>query len=120
MPTSGTGLGVTQDPAYVQDNVPGERTPERGGFVSADSRGFWPRMLNLDEETEGRLIEWLATEIEYAWTEREPLLDDWEQWQTDYWAEPETKQKDFPFTKAANIVIPFPSQESLLRRSTRG
>lgn len=101
---SGTS-GITNDPAFAEDNVPGERQLE--GFVPTTFKGFWPRMLKLDEDTEARLIDWLATEIEQAWTEREPLLKDWEQWQTDYWAKPSSTVKNFPFTKAANIVIPL-------------
>ena len=67
----------------------------------------WPRMLVLDENTEGRLKEFLAHEISLCWQERDTLVDDWIQWQKDYWAKPAQKVKNFPFQRAANIVIPM-------------
>lgn len=69
-------------------------------------RGRWPDMLTLDEETETRLKQFLDHEIFKVNTERSELIRDWEQWQTDYWAKPLTTEKNFPFKKAANIVIP--------------
>lgn len=71
-----------------------------------DPRGRWPEMLTLDEETKQRLVQYLDHEIFRVNTERGNLIRDWEQWQTDYWAKPEKEQKNFPFTKAANVVIP--------------
>lgn len=67
----------------------------------------WPRMIVLDEDTEDRLINWLHEEIHRAWTEREPLLDDWVKWQAQYWATPSEAVKNWPFPRAANIVIPL-------------
>jgi hypothetical protein len=70
-------------------------------------RGMWPRMLVLDEETENRLVMWLDDEIRKCLSERDGLIEDWERWQRDYWAVPETKIKNFPFERAANIVVPL-------------
>ena len=71
------------------------------------SLGRWPRMLNFDPDTEVLLREWINAEIQAFNTERGPLLEDWIKWQTQYWAEPEEEVKNFPFTQAANIVIPL-------------
>lgn len=68
---------------------------------------FWPRMLTLDADVESRLIEFLSHEISLCWQERDTLVNDWIQWQKDYWAKPSQKVKNFPFQRAANIVIPL-------------
>ncbi len=97
------GYGILSDPAWVGDApIPGV---EDSGITGG--RGEWPRMLKLDEETEDRMKLWLTEEIDRARIERQPLIDDWIKWQTDYWAEPETEVKNFPFQKAANIVVPI-------------
>lgn len=69
--------------------------------------GRWPRMLVLDEATEKRLVEYLDREVSYAWQERDTLVEDWIQWQKDYWAKPDTPVRNFPFKRAANVVIPL-------------
>lgn len=78
---------------------------------SFTEEGKWPELLVLkssrDTEAYDRLIEYLDFEIEQCYTERSQLIDDWTTWQTDYWAEPESKEKNFPFKRAANIVIPL-------------
>lgn len=94
----------TRDPALEGlVKIPG--VPETLAPIS--DKGHWPRMLQLSEETKGRLVEYLSFEISEAWRERSLLAEDWIQWQKDYWAKPEQAQRNFPFKKAANIVIPL-------------
>ena len=69
--------------------------------------GRWPRMVKLESEAEELLTRWLKDEIQAYNLEREPLLQDWITWQNQYWAEPLTEVKNFPFKRAANIVIPL-------------
>lgn len=94
-----TGFGLLSDPAYRGDvPIPGE-VPSVGAS--------WPRQLNLDEETEQRLRLWLHEEIHNARVEKQPLIEDWKKWQKQYWAEPDKPVRNWPFPKAANIVIPL-------------
>lgn len=76
-------------------------------IVPMPGRGQYPRMLNLSEEIEDRLRLWLQEEISQCLLERDQLVLDWEQWQTDYWAVPAEKVKNFPFERAANIIVPL-------------
>lgn len=89
-----------RDPAFVGD-VAIPQSPK------ATAGSQWPRMLNLGEDVRTRLVQYLDSEIGHAISERQPMVDDWIQWQKDYWAKPETKEKNFPFKRAANIVIPL-------------
>jgi hypothetical protein len=67
----------------------------------------YPREIYLDEDTEARLISFLDTELLNHYGERATFVDDIIRYQTDYYAQPTTKQKKFPFVGAANIVIPL-------------
>jgi len=64
-------------------------------------------MLVLDDETKWRLIQFLDNELFQCWSERSTLVEDWIQWEKDYWAKPSQTTKNFPFRKAANVVIPM-------------
>jgi hypothetical protein len=64
-------------------------------------------MLNLGPEKEAQLDSWLRDEVWNALTERQDILRDWERWQIQYWAQPESPVKNFPFRRAANIVVPL-------------
>lgn len=105
MPTHPGEPGTLSDPAFVGD------APVRGqpgdSFVQDSPRGNWPPMVRLSEEAKLRLKDFLSTEIRRARHERQDLVSDWTNWQADYWAQPAQDQKDFPFTKAANIVVPL-------------
>ena len=90
------------DPAMMGE-VPVPGPPK----IVEDSESQWPRMLVLDEDTESRLVRYLEHEISLIWQERDLLVQDWIQWQKDYWAKPAQKVKNFPFRRAANIVIPM-------------
>lgn len=92
-----------RDPAF-QGEVPIQGPPAETDFVE---QGRWPRLLVLDEDVEHRLVEYLDHEISLAWQERDVLVEDWTQWQKDYWAKPIKKVNNFPFKRAANIVIPM-------------
>lgn len=72
-----------------------------------DRRGHWPRNLNLDEPIVDQLKSWLREEIWQANIEREDIVADWQRWQLQYWATPEVGVKNFPFRRAANIVVPL-------------
>lgn len=90
-----------------EGKVPGPTDRADNLGVNPEARGRWPRQLNLGDEVEGRLAAWLDEEIRHAYAERAPLLDDWKRWQTDYWALPSSPEKNFPFKRSANIVIPL-------------
>lgn len=83
--------------------------PAPKDVVIADEsiKGRWPRMLRFDVEVKDRLVKFLDSEIGVCYTERQPLLDDWKQWQSDYWGRPESAIKLFPYRKAANFVVPL-------------
>lgn len=70
-------------------------------------RGRWPRMINLEAEVEADLKLWLDEEISQHLLERSDLVDQWSKYQNQYWAEPKEEVKNFPFARAANIVIPL-------------
>ena len=90
------------DPAMMGE-VPVPGPPK----IVEDSESQWPRMLTFDEDTESRLVRYLEHEVQLIWQERDVLVQDWIQWQKDYWAKPASKVKNFPFRRAANIVIPM-------------
>ena len=93
---------IIHDPAWRGDApIPGEVT------TSQDIKSGWPRMLKLDEATEVRLVNYLDNEIFLMWSERNLVTADWIQWQKDYWSKPSSTTKNFPFRRAANIVIPM-------------
>lgn len=98
-----TVAALSNDPAYLGE----AEIPRPQDFPVEGGRGVWPEMLVLEDEDHDRLVRWLEAEIFAARQEREPLLDDFEQWQTDYWAKPSKKVKNFPFKRAANIVVPL-------------
>lgn len=77
------------------------------GVVPYDVRGNWPRMLKLSKSRKSVLINWLTTEIDNAIEEKEEIVEDWKSWQKQYWAQPASKVKNFPFQRAANIVVPL-------------
>jgi hypothetical protein len=89
--------------------VPGEADTQ-----PVDVRGHWPKMLNLGEEVENELSEWLYKEIWEAQTEKSDVIDDWKRWQQQYWAQPTTSVKNFPFKRRRTSL--FPSLRSLLRQ----
>lgn len=97
-----TGYGLSFDPAWQGDApIPQHMEPTEYGV------GTWPRMLVLGEDVENRLRMWLQDEIFQARAERQPLIEDWTRWQTQYWAKPEREIRNWPFPRAANIVIPL-------------
>ena len=72
-----------------------------------ETKGSWPKMLKISSERELILKEWLTSEITLIRQEKEDVVADWKKWQKQYWAQPEQTVKNFPFTKAANIVVPL-------------
>lgn len=94
---------VARDPAYLGlAPIPGPID-----LPDADISSGWPRLLKLDNDTEARLVEFLDFEVSLMWSERSLLVEDWIQWQKDYWAKPSTAVKNFPFRRSANVVIPM-------------
>ena len=67
----------------------------------------YPPLLELTEEQESNLKRHLDDILFTHDTEREAFIDDIIKYQKDYWAEPSTERKIFPFTGAANIIIPL-------------
>ena len=97
---------TTYDLAWQGDaEIDGPKSTDTGEDEAPPGR--YPRMVVLEEETRDRLKQWIDDEIEQFNSERQPLLSQWEDWQALYWAEPEEEVKNFPFEKAANIVVPL-------------
>ena len=67
----------------------------------------YPREILLDEETEERLASYLDECLSNHYGERDRHIQDLMRWQRDYWATPSDAKLIFPFTGAANIVIPL-------------
>lgn len=67
----------------------------------------YPRLLNLDEDTEDRIRSYLDEELSNHYAERGDYIDDLNSWQQDYWAKPSTTQRTFPFLGASNIIVPL-------------
>ncbi|KKL53924.1 hypothetical protein LCGC14_2270550, partial [marine sediment metagenome] len=72
-----------------------------------DPKGNWPKMLKISTERESVLNLWLSSEVTLIWEDKEDIVNDWKLWQKQYWAQPESTVKNFPFQRAANIVIPL-------------
>lgn len=69
--------------------------------------GNYPRHLKLSVATQERLVSYLTDELFNHNAERQPAIQDLMQAQTDYWAKPVAERRTFPFTGAANIIIPL-------------
>jgi hypothetical protein len=67
----------------------------------------YPRELNLDQETEDRLITYLEDELGNHYAERSSHVEDLQRYQRDYWAKPTSEVATFPFRNAATIIIPL-------------
>ena len=96
------------DPAYKGEApIRGPSQTQVAEFDDLGVRGGWPRLIKLNPQVEQRLREWLNEEIQAFNLERAPLLEEWQRNQDLYWAKPAQKEKNFPFRKAANIVVPL-------------
>lgn len=98
------------DPAWMTGSVPGPREPTGYAVAGPDQPPGWGHytpLIPITGEAYDRLVRWLNEELQLARTERQRLMEDWKEWQRQYWAAPKTKTKDFPFKNAANIVIPI-------------
>lgn len=96
-------MTLLTDPAYRGD----AEIPSFDFDGPMAGQGSWPRLVNLDSETEDMLRMWLDEELFHFYLEREDLFENWQRWQDLYWAEPAQKVKNFPFKKAANVVLPL-------------
>lgn len=67
----------------------------------------YPREILLDKDTEDRLASYIEEELSNHYGERGRHVEDLMRWQRDYWATPSDAKLTFPFTGAANIVIPL-------------
>lgn len=67
----------------------------------------YPRFINLDKDTEDRLISYLETELFNHYAERAEHLNDLKNWQKQYWSRPTDEKATFPFHGAATITIPL-------------
>ena len=69
--------------------------------------GQYPKLLNLDENTEESLLTYLNDEMVNHNQERQDPIQILLDQQKDYWGEPSLKKRKFPFLGASNIVIPL-------------
>ena len=69
--------------------------------------GQYPKLLNLDKETENSLLTYLSDEMTRHDMERQDAIQILLDQQKDYWAEPSLKKRKFPFLGASNLVIPL-------------
>lgn len=69
--------------------------------------GQYPRLLNLDADTENSLLTFLNDEVTRHMADRQTFIQDLLDQQKDYWAEPSREVRKFPFRGAANLVIPL-------------
>jgi hypothetical protein len=67
----------------------------------------YPRLLNLDADTETRLVSYLETELHNHNAERTERIEDLMRWQHDYWARPTTEKATFPYHGASTLTIPL-------------
>lgn len=67
----------------------------------------YTREILLDTDTEERLASYIDEELINHYAERGRHVEDLMRWQRDYWATPSEAKLTFPFTGAANIVIPL-------------
>jgi hypothetical protein len=68
---------------------------------------MYPRELKLDPGVEENLKAFLDLELINHYMERDDFVNKLIRYQKEYWAEPKSKIKTFPFTGAASIVIPL-------------
>ena len=69
--------------------------------------GQYPKLLNLDADTELSLTTYLNDEMVRHDMERQDAIQILLDQQKDYWAEPSLKRRKFPFLGASNLVIPL-------------
>ncbi|KKK90219.1 hypothetical protein LCGC14_2725300, partial [marine sediment metagenome] len=69
--------------------------------------GQYPKLLNLDDDTENALLTYLNDEMVNHSQERKDPIQILMDQQKDYWGEPSLKKRKFPFLGASNIVIPL-------------
>lgn len=67
----------------------------------------YPKELILSPEVEEKLKSYLMEELQRHDFERPQMIDQLKVWQNDYWAQPVADRKTFPFTGAANIIVPL-------------
>lgn len=67
----------------------------------------YPRLLNLDEDTKAKLVQYLDNELLNHRAERTSFLQDIMDMQDIYWAKPSEAKKTFPFDGACNLIIPL-------------
>lgn len=67
----------------------------------------YSRQLNLSEDVEKALKDWLDQELTSSESERKEFVDRNTRYQRDYWAEPSKEVRTFPFRGAASIMIPL-------------
>jgi len=91
------------DPAFQEEVALTGPNPE----VEVLAGSGYPRLITFSEDTEERLKMYLDSELEAFFMERQDTLENWKDWQALYWAEPEKKERNFPFKRAANIVVPL-------------
>jgi hypothetical protein len=67
----------------------------------------YPAQIELEEETEQAVISYLVTELDNHLAERSRWIEDINNSQRDYLAQPSADSDDFPFVGSSNLVIPL-------------
>lgn len=63
--------------------------------------------INLKRKMREELALYLRQELDLAISARASLENDWDRWEMLYQGKPESESKDFPFPRAANLVVPL-------------
>ena len=67
------------------------------------------KLLKISDEKRKKIESWASDEMSQALIDRSGMEDKWKLWQSNFEAKPETEQKNFPFEKCSNLVIPIQS-----------
>lgn len=79
---------------------------ERGGASLADVGQDISAQINIPEQAQEALANWIYTEIETSKAERQQLNDKVVEWERLYSARPKVHNKTFPWDHASNLVVP--------------
>jgi hypothetical protein len=67
----------------------------------------YPKEIELSSEKKDQLKYYLREELVRHYFERQVMIDELKAWQTEYWAKPVTEKRTFPFSGAANLIVPL-------------
>ena len=67
----------------------------------------YTREIELDQETEDKLCQYIIDELFTHYAERNDYVADLLRWQKEYWAKPTSEEATFPFRGAATVIVPL-------------